>query len=581
MVDTGIRLPTPGCGFLWRAALRGWAILTVLGIGLMSGVGLSAQAKNESVRNSTEVPNGLIQTGWNNGWHVTSVTGASNGNWTVVMSSRSGYRSQSIGWDSSFPGDFVRESWNDGKRITEIAYTNSTWLVVTSQGSGLRNQRYDWTSSPATKMGEFRNAGHHITDLAYGGGQWVVVGSSAASFGDQIYTSSGSFPATFISENWDDGYRITELAFGNGIWAVVMTELLSWPAQGYTGWTDSAIEGAWNDGRQVLDIVYGDGSYKIVTTGSLGETMGLPPPSGGVLRTRAQRQSTTSGTFTLDAFVVGSDSRLLSLDADDFTISGFDLDGTRIEFQRTNVATYSQNSAGPYSAQFLLDQSGSITSTDPRDARIDAAKAFMRNLGSGDEVGLMAFASGGSLPYSPTTVYSRGGERFISEANGWDSRLNELADLEGGGTPLYDATHAAVRSVVEHGDNSNRVVLVFTDGEDTASSGTLDQIIRYANQHDVPLHTIALSNGVNMAVLSQMAGETGGSLARAVDARRLISYYGALGPYLSGSGQFYRSTWNVLLSGGSFRLGSGAWITSSIEVEIPGSDIYLPFRLDF
>ena len=97
----------------------------------------------------------------------------------------------------------------------------------------------------------------------------------------------------------------------------------------------------------------------------------------------------------------------------------------------------------------------------------------------------------------------------------------------------------------------------------------------------VPLHAIALSNNVSMAVLSKMAGETGGSVARATDARRLVSYYGALGKYLSGAGRFYRTTWDLALSGGSFRLGRNAWITSHIEVEIPGSNIYLPFRLDF
>ena len=194
----------------------------------------------------------------------------------------------------------------------------------------------------------------------------------------------------------------------------------------------------------------------------------------------------------------------------------------------------------------------------------------------------MAFADGGRIGYSPVTRYSTGGRYFTSNPSGFNSTLDKLANLEGGGTPLYDATQIAVDGVRKHANNTNRVVIVFTDGNDTASRHwNLDEVISYARRRKVPLHIIALSNNVSMAVLSKMAGETGGSLARAIDARRLVSYYGALGKYLSGSGRFYRTTWNMLLSGGSFRLGRNAWVTHHIEVEIPGSNIFLPFRLDF
>ena len=125
-------------------------------------------------------------------------------------------------------------------------------------------------------------------------------------------------------------------------------------------------------------------------------------------------------------------------------------------------------------------------------------------------------------------------------------------------------------------------MIVFTDGDDTASrKHTLASAIQYARQRNIPLHTVALSDGVNLGVLSRMAGETGGSLSHARDARRLISYYGALGPYLSGAGVFYRATWRVLAQGGSFSFRRGAGMYDHIEVEIPGTNISLPFRLDF
>ena len=109
------------------------------------------------------------------------------------------------------------------------------------------------------------------------------------------------------------------------------------------------------------------------------------------------------------------------------------------------------------------------------------------------------------------------------------ARSASSADREGGLTPLYDAIRTAVTYTVNNSNNTNRVVIVFTDGEDTASTADLDDAVDTANAHNVPLHTIALASGVDMNVLSRLAGATGGALARASDAKRLVSYYGALG----------------------------------------------------
>ena len=168
----------------------------------------------------------------------------------------------------------------------------------------------------------------------------------------------------------------------------------------------------------------------------------------------------------------------------------------------------------------------------------------------------MAFASGGELPYSPTTTWTHGGQRFSSDTSAFFGALNSLADIEGGGTPLYDSSMTAVEYTDTYANNNNQAVIIFTDGKDTANSASLSSAIQYAKQRNIPLHTVALSSGVDIGVLSRMAGETGGSLTHATDARRLISYYGALGPYLSGAGRFYRATWLVLAQGGSLKLRS-------------------------
>ena len=573
------RLPQdPGCAERARRAVGALATLMALGVGHAD---LGAQAANATAGSGTSVPAQTIEDAWAEGSRITSVTGASNGYWTVIMSNRSGYGDQAhSGASSSWPRTFISEQWNAGKDITEVAYTNGAWLVVASGGLD-STQRWSLTTTLSAKLQEHRNLGYHITEVAYGGGQWAVVGSTVPSFGDQVYTVSSSFPSTFISDSWDDGYSITEWYYGNGTWVVVMTRLASAPSQRYAQW--SSWQDARSEGREVLDLVYLGSSYYFAATGNLGEAMGFPPPSGGVLDADVTTSTSRSATFTLDVFAIGSDSDLLTLDTGDFSIGDGEIGstGTHLDYSLNGVQLYQQADAGSYSATFLLDQSGSISSTDPTDARIDAAKVFIRNLGSGDEVGLMAFASNGQLQYSPTTAWSHGGSRFSSDRSAFFGTLNWLADREGGGTPLYDASRNAVWHTDTYANNTNQVVIVFTDGEDTSSSASLSSAIQYAKQRNIPLHTVALSSGVDIGVLSRMAGETGGSLTYATDARRLISYYGALGPYLSGAGRFYRTTWSVLARGGSFNFNRGNTMTDYVEIEIPGTNIYLPFRLAF
>ena len=309
-------------------------------------------------------------------------------------------------------------------------------------------------------------------------------------------------------------------------------------------------------------------------------------PSGGVLRSDVLNYSPRSADFTVDVFAVGADTQFLSLDPEDFVVEGFDSRsdmGLRLEFEQTGVTLQSQNSTGPYSAAFLLDQSGSIAGTDPLDHRIEAAEIFMENLLPGEEVGLLAFASDDNFPYIPVTFWrDSDGNRFTTDPDGFDTVLQYLADTESGGTPLYESIIIAVRYTVQNANNTNRVVIVFTDGENTDSGTSLEEAIDYANERGVPLHTVALSAGADLDVLSQMAGKTGGSLAWATNGPQLISYYGALGSYLSGSAQFYRTSWTVRLVGGSgsSRLGSGASVRSSIAVNAPGGVIYIPFRIE-
>lgn len=559
-------------------------------------IGDSAQMPEESpYLRTTGLPTGEIEAGWRDGRFITHLSHA-EGYWIVVMSEPETNRieEQRLLSGSSFPRDEIDNAWDDGHHITEVSYGDGRWLVVMSRGTGFGRQSWFSSSSfPENQIREWEGDDLSITNLAYGDGRWLAVATEVGTYGDQAYGQFADLSEfrSFIANQWDDeDYRLTEVAFGDDMWAAVMTLTgHGWSQRWQSSGTFPAneVEANLNEDLRFLDLAYGDGRYVLVSTGGIDNVIGFSPPSlpsGGALDASVTSYTATSADFVVDLFVVDSASNLLPLEAADITIDTWTLSGgAEAQFTLNDSDLESQNHVGPYSATFLFDQSGSITSTDPADIRVEAAKVFLANLGSGDEVALLAFASGGNLPHSPVTAYNdeTTGAAFTRDAHGFDGALRSLADNEGGGTPLYDAIQTAVTYTVNNSNNPNRAVIVFTDGDDTASSASLDDAVASANRRNVPLHTIALSSGVDLGVLAELAGATGGSLALASDAKRLVSYYGALGPYLSGTAQYYRTAWQVNLSGGTDRFRRGGWIRTSVAVNAPGGVIYIPFRLDF
>ena len=300
--------------------------------------------------------------------------------------------------------------------------------------------------------------------------------------------------------------------------------------------------------------------------------------SAGTLRAEVISYTADSAEFTLDLFAVGPDARLYSLGQDAFSIAAFELRGARAEFEHTGTAADSRSS-GPYSAALLLDQSAGMAGADPDDARLVAAEAFMDNLSSGAEAGLVAYAADGRLSYSPTTSYSDNqGNRFTMDADGFDGALRALASQEGGTRPLYDALKIAVEYTDQHATTAKRMVLALTGGDDDGSTDSLGEVVQAANRDDVAIHSVILSRG-RVDLLADLATKTGGSISFLTDAAQLVSYYGAVGRIVSGEAAFYRTTWRLSMVSGT--LYSGYWIRAEVAIDTPDGTVYAPFRLDF
>jgi VWFA-related protein len=143
----------------------------------------------------------------------------------------------------------------------------------------------------------------------------------------------------------------------------------------------------------------------------------------------------------------------------------------------------------------VLDNSGSIFAVLPK--VIEAAGRLIDSLGSTDEAAVLAFGRAITLA-----------QDFTTDKAALKAALQTLN--ANGGTPLYDATYEAVTLLAQR--SGNRHAVVITDGADTQSSRTVDDVIPYARASRVRLYTIAFNIALpDQKPMERMALETGGS----------------------------------------------------------------------
>ena len=290
-------------------------------------------------------------------------------------------------------------------------------------------------------------------------------------------------------------------------------------------------------------------------------------PSAIALSTRVLGMAGNQMSFEVRMAVLGADSRpIVGLAPSSFSVSDF----TGVSFQQNAIAEGFSSNIGPYSAVLLMDQSESIVTTDPSNSRLQAGKEFFAALTPPDNAMLAAFASNGALPFAPVTTWGT----FSSDGRGFFPTLDQLADLESGGTPLYRSTELMVQHLSSRGPNANKAVVVFTDGDDTAGGASLGGVIALARARNVRVFTVGLSGSVDTKVLSEMALETGGGMIWAADARQLVSAYGSLGNILRGSMRTYTGVWTARRTSGASWSNTQMW--SSVTVSAGGMTLRVP-----
>jgi Ca-activated chloride channel family protein len=204
-----------------------------------------------------------------------------------------------------------------------------------------------------------------------------------------------------------------------------------------------------------------------------------------------------SGTQLVSLFVTVADAqkRLVpDLTKDDFEV---------FDNEKPQALVFFQNENQPITVVVMLDTSGSMTGTIS--LLRAAAEQFLIRLLPDDKGRVGAFND--KIQFS---------SRFTSDR---DELVADVKDLDyGNGTRLWDAMAASLDEL--KGIEGRRVILVFTDGDDTESHTRLGTVIERARADEVMIYAIGLEsnyfNGQHMvrskpdSGLRKIADETGG-----------------------------------------------------------------------
>ena len=257
-----------------------------------------------------------------------------------------------------------------------------------------------------------------------------------------------------------------------------------------------------------------------------------PTPAGGVHNDGGTiSDDNTSYNFNLDVFVADeSGAAVAGLDATAFVATVGDVVSVSETVTETNEA---------YSAAVLVDQSGSVKGTDNNDLRVEAVKLFYRLVDSPNNAALYAFAGSGDTKLPAMVVpYSNGFTTSIDE-----SLVDELKDLEGGWSPLFDASHYTLE-ILTGASNPHKALILLADGGNVEPAGSSYggyDVTRYAAENDIVIHTVGLANlsEDDAKLLAFLARETGGTYSLLTSPNQLNSAVNALSDLTKGTSVSY------------------------------------------
>jgi VWFA-related protein len=166
----------------------------------------------------------------------------------------------------------------------------------------------------------------------------------------------------------------------------------------------------------------------------------------------------------------------------------------------------------PICTALIVDRSGSMSGGKLQDAQ-SAACTFVNQLSDIDRAAVISFS---------TT--SQVNQTFTSTKSALINAINSLS--ENGSTAAWDACIDGINHTTLQ--TNRKALILLSDGDDNASSNTLDNVIAYAGQHNTPIFVIGLGitgGSPFEASLKKLASSTGGHYYAAPTSADLLQIY--------------------------------------------------------
>lgn len=278
--------------------------------------------------------------------------------------------------------------------------------------------------------------------------------------------------------------------------------------------------------------------------------------------TAQQRQSFRAGVelVPLNVTVVDTSKRYISnLTRDDFIVMENGVPQTLTFFARTGI---------PLALAVLIDSSASMEQT--LHTAQEAAVGFVRRLGPADMATVIDFDSKIQVA-----------QEFTEDQPALEQAIRSTQ--AGGSTSLYNAVYIALRELNRRFSFENpdapwrRAMVVLSDGKDTSSLVTFEEVLDAVARSDTVIYTIGLTDRASGGagpgrdgefVLSRLAQQTGGRAFFPTDVKDLAGIYSDIRNELA-------SQYSLAYESASGR-GDGKW--RSIAVRVNRSDVSVRTR---
>ena len=181
----------------------------------------------------------------------------------------------------------------------------------------------------------------------------------------------------------------------------------------------------------------------------------------------------------------------------------------------------SQGVAEPLTTMLVIDISGSMDKNNKLTAAKDAAKAYVNQMRSGDQAGLMTF---------DTKTY------YVQPVTTDTTALTTAIDglKTGGDTAMFDALVEAEKNLSSI--SGRKAVIALTDGLDNHSQSTVDNVIEQIAPSGLTISTVGFGNagtasqsGLDEGALKTLAEKSGGLYSFAADSQSLSALYQQFG----------------------------------------------------